>query len=195
MSEIKFQPVPMARTEEILVESLEDEVLIYDLRSHEAICLNASAVVIWDLCDGQRTIGDIVDEVGNAEVTERHVADTLDQLREKNLLEVDATTAAHRAGAPTSRRAFLGTAAAASVVLPAVMSAMVPTAAAALPIFSTCSGTGSTGNPQCNAGNDPPTNFFCCQYNTPSVPMGDPKIQCCVDNNCSGSTAPAGCYD
>ena len=135
----------MARTEDILVESLDDEVLIYDLRTHEATCLNASAALIWDLCDRQRSIGDIVDELGNAEVTERHVAAVIDQLREKNLLEDDAAPAAdmrweHRA----SRRSFLGHAAAASMVLPAVMSTMIPAAAQLQPIGTLC-GSGDPG--------------------------------------------------
>lgn len=179
MSDLKIQPSPMARTEDILVESLGDEVLIYDLRTHEATCLNASAALVWDLCDSQRTIADILDEVGNAEVTEHHIADLLDQLRDKNLLEDDDTPAAHGAGAPPSRRFFLGHAAAASVVLPALMSTMVPKAAQALPLGALCAGEGSTGNPQCNAGNVPATDFFCCSYGSNSP--------CCVDaNNCGG---------
>jgi hypothetical protein len=150
MKDVKPKITPIARSEDILVEPLDEEALIYDLRTHEATCLNASAALIRNSCDGQRTIEDIVDAVGNAEVTEHHVADILDQLRDKNLLEVDATLAADRVQAPTSRRSFLGHAAAASLVLPAVMSTIIPTAAEAVPQFTGCNM--GVGDPQCNDG-------------------------------------------
>ena len=170
----------MARSEDILFESLSDEVLIYDLRTHEATCLNASAALIWDLCDGQRTIKDVVDALGNAEVTEHHIGDILDQLCDKNLLEVDSSPAAHRAQPPMSRRSFVSSAAVASLVLPVVMSTVVPAAAQAVPQFGPC-----TGNPECNTAPNVGDNQ-CCSYDTPT---GNAK--CCISSQtCPGTNNP-----
>jgi len=190
MSDLKIQLSPMARTEDILIESLDDEVLIYDLRSHEATCLNASAALIWDLCDRQRSIGDIVDELDNAEVTEFHVAAVIDQLRGKSLLEDDAAPGGHEVGAPRSRRAFLGTAAAASMVLPAVMSTVVPAAAQLQPIGTLCgsgdpgTSSGNAGDPFCNGGPGSTGDLKCCPYNTA------PAAKCCVLTDNCGSALP-----
>jgi hypothetical protein len=46
------------------VEEMEGENLLYRLGGHKAIHLNDSATVIWKLCDGSRTVQDIVDLLG-----------------------------------------------------------------------------------------------------------------------------------
>ena len=43
------------------VEEMEGENLLYRLGAHKAIHLNDSATVIWKLCDGSRTLQDIID--------------------------------------------------------------------------------------------------------------------------------------
>jgi hypothetical protein len=43
------------------VEEMESENLLYRLGSHKAIHLNDTATVIWKLCDGSRTIQDVMD--------------------------------------------------------------------------------------------------------------------------------------
>jgi len=42
------------------VEEMEGENLLYRLGAHKAIHLNDSATVIWKLCDGSRTVQDII---------------------------------------------------------------------------------------------------------------------------------------
>jgi len=42
------------------VEEMEEENLLYRLGSHKAIHLNDSATVIWKLCDGSRTVQEII---------------------------------------------------------------------------------------------------------------------------------------
>ena len=42
------------------VEEMEDENLLYRLGGHKAIHLNDTATVIWKLCDGSRTVEDII---------------------------------------------------------------------------------------------------------------------------------------
>jgi pyrroloquinoline quinone biosynthesis protein D len=43
------------------VEEMEGENLLYRLGGHKAIHLNDTATVIWKLCDGSRTVQEIID--------------------------------------------------------------------------------------------------------------------------------------
>ncbi|TMI88976.1 MAG: PqqD family protein [Bacillati bacterium ANGP1] len=43
---------------------LDDEVLLFVPSSEQAFTLNRSAVAIWELCDGIRTIEEITEELG-----------------------------------------------------------------------------------------------------------------------------------
>lgn len=45
----------------VVVEEMDDEILLYKPSSHQAIHLNGTAAVIWKLCDGTRTVKEIVD--------------------------------------------------------------------------------------------------------------------------------------
>jgi len=51
----------LARDEELVVQELSDEVLIYDLRQHKAHCLNQTAAFVWNHCDGETS----ADEIAN----------------------------------------------------------------------------------------------------------------------------------
>ena len=43
------------------VEEMEGENLLYRLGGHKAIHLNDTATLIWKLCDGSRTVQEIID--------------------------------------------------------------------------------------------------------------------------------------
>jgi pyrroloquinoline quinone biosynthesis protein D len=47
------------------VEEMEGEYLLYRLGGHKAIHLNDTASVIWKLCDGVRTVQEIIDLLKN----------------------------------------------------------------------------------------------------------------------------------
>lgn len=71
---------------------LGDELLIYIPRSETAHALNRSAVAIWELCDGTRTVEDISRELGQwlghpSEALLPDVRRGIDQLCELGLLE------------------------------------------------------------------------------------------------------------
>jgi hypothetical protein len=81
-------PVPAA---DIATEIVEGEVLLYHPAQTRAIYLNPSAAVIWGLCDGRRSVREIVRVVGEsypdagAELTE-DVTTVVRQLRESGVL-------------------------------------------------------------------------------------------------------------
>src|SRR5580692_1693465 len=74
----------------ITIREIEAEVLIYDERTHRAWCLNPSSACIWQLCEGQNSVGEIAalaaKELGSA-VNDELVLLTLEELQEKGLLE------------------------------------------------------------------------------------------------------------
>ena len=54
------EPVPRRR-ERYTVEWMDNEALIYRRPANVAIYLNETATVIWQLCDGTRTVKEIID--------------------------------------------------------------------------------------------------------------------------------------
>ena len=56
---MNFSERPKARHEDLIVRPIDGEVLIYDLNSKKAHCLNETSALVWSLCDGQRTASEI----------------------------------------------------------------------------------------------------------------------------------------
>ena len=75
---------------------MDEEILLYRPSTHKAIHLNGTAAVIWRLCDGTRTVTDLVDclvaEFPDAKPRIAHdVQEAIDQLlREGALIEKPA---------------------------------------------------------------------------------------------------------
>ena len=59
MSKEREQYLPQARRERLLIEALPDEVLVYDLDRKKAHCLNGTAALIWNHCDGKTSVDEI----------------------------------------------------------------------------------------------------------------------------------------
>jgi hypothetical protein len=136
---------PRARTDEIVVEELGDETLVYDKRRHRAHCLNRTAAAVWRACDGRRAPDELAVQVARelgAPVDESLIALALTQLAQAQLL-IDAPAAATRT--PSRRQAMR-----ALVLAPAVLSILVPRAAQA----ASCLRNGSLclTNAQCCSG-------------------------------------------
>jgi hypothetical protein len=53
----RFQP--KQRLQGLKIEEFQGEVLVYDLDTHRAHCLNGVAAEVWRLSDGVRTVADI----------------------------------------------------------------------------------------------------------------------------------------
>jgi Coenzyme PQQ synthesis protein D (PqqD) len=51
--------IPIARTTQLLVEELGEEVIVYDRQRDVIYCLNSLAARVWYCCDGRNTIADI----------------------------------------------------------------------------------------------------------------------------------------
>lgn len=51
--------IPLARTKNLLISQVGEEVIVYDRERDTAHCLNAMAARVWHYCDGQNTVEDI----------------------------------------------------------------------------------------------------------------------------------------
>jgi hypothetical protein len=83
---------PRARTERLVVETLPDETLVYDLDRDVAHCLNQTASLVWSHCDGRSTTQQIARAVGldlKQPIDEKFVWLALDQLGRHRLLIED----------------------------------------------------------------------------------------------------------
>ncbi len=160
---------PIARQNGLVVQEMPDEVLVYDMDTNKAHCLNQSAAFVWRSCDGNNSVLDIVREFesnGRGKVTEDFVWLAIDQLNENGLLENKVAPKFQG----QSRRQVLKTIGLASMVaLPVIASLVTPKRAYGV---SSCV---CTNNAQCgtqpNSGCPSTTNcnqLGLCAPNTPS---------------------------
>jgi len=145
----KEQTLPRARKEGLLVQELADELLVYDRTRHKAHCLNQTAALVWERCDGKTSVNQMARLLGNetdSPVDEAVVLMAFDQLAKARLLQGEAREWSAQSG--ISRREVMrriGTAAA--IALPVVSSITAPDAVQA----ATClaSGQACTSSAQC----------------------------------------------
>ena len=152
---MKSQNNPRRRKDEIIVQELNGEVLIYDLKSNKAICLNEVSSLVWDACDGNQSVSEISQAIGkklNSPANEDIVWLALDQLKKEKLIDNGAEIVSKFDGISRReviRKVGLGT----MIALPLITSLVAPTAANAQSICAgacTCTSTGMTvgmGNP------------------------------------------------
>lgn len=115
---------PLARTDELVLEDVGDEVLIYDQVADCAHCLSRDAARVWRCCDGKTS----VEALGLALDLDREtVARALEELADRELLQPWRPAGVTRREV-TLRLAKVG-AAAASV--PLIYSIVAPTPALA----------------------------------------------------------------
>jgi hypothetical protein len=143
---------PTARQEDLVIEGLGDETLVYDMRSHKAHCLNRTAALVWNRCDGRSTVSEMraaLEKELHTPVNADVVWIALEQLGKAKLLSdglpgsVSQQSLSRRA---VIKRLGLG----AAVALPLVTSILAPTTAEA----STCTANGGacTTDSRCCSG-------------------------------------------
>lgn len=121
---------PMARKEGLLVEELPDEVLVYDLDRKKAHCLNNTAALIWQHCDGNRSVSEIalaVSRLLNAPIDDEVVWYGLNHLGKTRLLEEQVPRPSET---PNQTRRDLIRKIGLAVSIPLVISVLAPPASA-----------------------------------------------------------------
>ena len=125
--------LPLAREARLIIKELDDEVLVYDLETDKAHCLNETAARVWKHCNGKRTVAQLrrlMEKETGSFVPEEMVWLALDQLEKFKLLKAPVSRPTHLAG--MSRRRLIRTAGiAAAVSIPVITSIIAPTPAQA----------------------------------------------------------------
>lgn len=131
---------PKTRNENIVVQEMEKEILIYDLKTNKALCLNETSALIYQLCNGSRTVAEISRMMGqksNESISEDLVWLALDNFKKDNLLENNEQFEINFKG--LSRRQVIKKVGLASMVaLPVIASIVAPSAVMAYSGFANC---------------------------------------------------------
>jgi len=122
---------PKARQDDLLMEEVADELVLYDQQRKLAHSLNRTAALVWRHCDRQRSIADLA-ELLRAELDpvadEDLVLVAIDRLEAAHLLEEPFERTADQAR--TSRRQAvrkLGRVGVVTLLLPVVTTLVAPT--------------------------------------------------------------------
>lgn len=122
---------PIARKNGLVVQEVPDEVLVYDLDTNKAHCLNKTAAAIWQSCDGKTSVPEIAkflsSEMGT-KVDDDLVWLAIDQLNESSLLEAQVEP---RFAGQSRRDAIRKIGIASMIALPIVASLVAPKSAMA----------------------------------------------------------------
>jgi hypothetical protein len=174
---------PLARNDELVVEELGDELLVYDLARDRAHSLGAVAARVWRASDGETSVESLSADL---ELDDETVARAVLELRECHLLD---TGPAMNDGVTRRdmgiRVAKLGAAAAA---VPLIVSVAAPTAAQAV-TEAFCQGITATGHGcgECHK-------FGCCCCEPPGTDATSVTKPChadCVTHpDCNIGTQP-----
>ena len=159
---------PMARTERLIVDSVGDEVLVYDLDSDRAHCLDAAAAAIWRSCDGGSGVAELAGRLG---VSEEVVRLALERLAAADLL-VESVGAPDTHSRRTVLRRGLVAGAAGIAAVPVVKTIVAPPPAAAGSAACLGAGAGCAATPTACC---PP--LVCC--------TGDAQPTCKQPVNCA----------
>lgn len=138
---------PVCRRNDLVVQELDGEILIYDLKENKAFCLNETSARVWQACDGKKTMAEIGRELGDEDMAWL----ALNDLKKSKLVVWEATTLAKFEG--MSRREVIRKVGIGTVVaLPIVASLVAPQAAFAQSCPATCNTDADciATNPSCN---------------------------------------------
>lgn len=122
---------PIARKAGLVVQEVPDEVLVYDLDTNKAHCLNKTAAAVWRFCDGKtsvREIAQFLSSESGTNVDSDLVWLAIDQLNESALLETQAET---KFQGQSRREAIRKIGIASMIALPIVASLVAPKSAMA----------------------------------------------------------------
>ena len=201
---------PKSKKNNIVVQNLDTETLVYDLNINKAFCLNETSAMVWQLCDGTKSISEIADLMSKnlkMLVSEDFVWLAISNLQKEKFIEIESNQPFFDG---KSRREVIKKIGFASMIaLPVVASVIAPSA---IDAQSGCRSNGQTCPPasgmqgtccsglRCASGTCSPCitsgNSF-----SPNVPgIGSVVCQDCVfqqgdsnHNRCCNTSAPIVC--
>jgi hypothetical protein len=160
---------PKTRNENIVVQEIENEILIYDLELNKAFCLNETSAIIYQLCDGKNSIADISSSIAkklNQPINDELIWLALDGFKKDNLLENNEQFEVDFNGL-TRRQVIKKVGFGSLVILPIISSVVAPVAGATAslaPLFAACTTNSDCASNFCT--NGPPR---CCVPGTGGI--------------------------
>lgn len=158
--------LPSLRTKNLVVKELSGELLIYDLETNKAYCLNETAYMIMDECDGNKSINEALKSLNRklkSSIDEDIVWMTIGQFKKFNLLKNNSAFPVQET--KLSRRKILQSATVLGIAIPVITSLVAPLAVHAL---------------SCIAANQPCTQsgLACCRGICINTEVGPTGFQC-----------------
>lgn len=169
---MNYKSNPVSRREELVIQEIGSEILVYDLRENRAFCLNETSALVWQACDGDKSVGQIREsliEKLNSDFSEELVWLALDGLKKANLMENGEMVSPRFKG--LSRR---------EVIRKAGLFSM-----AALPVVSSIIAPQAIHAQSCMACDAPSGRCSGCSCRNASTGGPDPSL--CFSNSCSNS--------
>ena len=128
--------LPQTKTENIVVQYVGDEVLIYDLITNKAFCLNETSALVYNACDGKTVLADFKRKHN---FPDELIFFALDELSKQDLIEKNYESPLK---GMKRREVIKKIGLATMVALPVIASLVAPTA---LQAASICGGTNAPG--------------------------------------------------
>lgn len=138
--------LPRSRTENLVVRELDDETLVYDMDRNEAHCLNQTAALVWQQCDGKTTATQAaraLEKELDAFVDADLVWLAVKQLQRFHLVDLPGKSPS------VSRRDLVLKYAPLALALPAILSISAPTTTQAASCAAACQNCGGLNPPCC----------------------------------------------
>lgn len=175
--------LPKSRQDDLVLQHLENEMLVYDLVTNKAFSLNETSAIVFNACDGRTTFADLK---ARHSFTDELIFLALDELKKESLLADDnyQSPFAGISRREAARKVGLAT----MIAMPVIMGVVAPTAVMAqsgasgpLPLFSSCTTALECASRACS------NNICCLSFGqmTSCTPAGG-----CINNECcSGITS------
>lgn len=177
---------PCARKDNIVMQNLSEEVLIYDLTTNKALCLNKITASVWAKCDGNNSLQDISDRLSvelGSPVDKSLVWLALEQLKKANLIVTETAKPLELIDLPR-REIIKKTALTTAIALPLISTITAPMAINA-------SSSGCTSGSDVTTGAAGAGGFCRCVY--PGTLIG---ATCGIGDGAfsTGETCKTGCF-
>lgn len=146
---------PLARKNDLVIQEIGGEILVYDLRTNKAICLNQTSALVWQNCDGKKDAMEIAQQIEKelgSNVNEDFVWFAVNQLEKENLL-IEKEDKFHKFEGLSRREVIKKIGLASVIALPLISTIVTPTAANAASLVA--NGSACTLSSQCSSA--------CCQ--------------------------------
>ncbi len=188
--------LPVARKRNLVVQELPDELLVYDLDKNKAICLNQTAKLILEQCDGTTSLEEAKNNINQklkAKIDNEIFWVGLEQLKKNRLLDESQPIPEIP---KVSRRDLMRSGLAVSIALPLITSLIAPSAINAQSV-AVCTPSGGAcftdlnGMDNCCIDNSctMSVNGVCCIIGNNQTQLCDPNNDfCCPGTACDGNT-------